>query len=434
MTGTPAQKLGDRDATIPAAKEIFDNYRYGQSLKTEKTEHGNYTDVYTAEFASAIKGYGSAVNEQVHKGQRKPPYISSAALQGVYDWTVKNQLGLLPTVIPSPPPVAHRPIYAFSAPGSGVPNDVGPPNDVGQWVQNVLHINHRRLAYPIGGYLGLMGGDPGTSYLEVIASLDADLERQIEEVLRAEGMDPDNPNTWVDTDIEFWFFGYSQSADGIKKSVARLFSGRFEKLRSRINGLVLFGDPSRQKGPVKGQSAEYNPRGYGIARYQAPVWLERLTYSITVNGDMYACAGDDTLLPGFYRWFIAAESDLSFVTFSAGIVIPIIASWLGIAGPLIGGLFGAGGASVVAAATGVGIPFLTKILATGATEDPYVVQLRNDLSAQGLPTIGGISKVIKTLAALPGIRSHGEYHLPKPEFGDRTGVQVATDVVASFRR
>lgn len=436
MAWAPPSKVGDTDDTIPAAKEILDNYRYGQALKAEKAADGKYSKVYTAEFGSALKEYGRAVNEQIRKGQRKPPYISAAALGGVYDWTVKDQMGLLIHGTPAAPVLGHRPIYIFSAPGSGANNQQGPPNDVGQWVQDVLKINHRRLVYPVGGYLGLMGGDPGTSYLEVIAALDADLERQLEEALRAEGLDPNNPATWVGTSIEIWGTAYSQSADGIKKAFARLFGdgGRFAALRSRINGLLLFGDPSRQRGPVKGQTPAYSPRGWGIARYDAPAWLEQLTYSITTNGDMYACTEDDTLLPGFYRWFVKAESELSFVQFSAGIVIPAIASYLGFAGPLVGGIFGGAGAAVLSAATGVAIPFLTQLLASGAIDDPFVVQLRADLSAQGMLTVGGITKLIKTLAALPGIQTHGEYYLPKPEFGGRNGVQVACDIVAAFRR
>lgn len=436
MNWLPPSKIGDTDVTIPAAKDVLDNYEYGEPLKDEKSSAGEYSKVYTEEFGLALKAYGRAVNEQIRKHQRRPPYISAAALNGAYDWTVKDQMGLLVTGTPNPPVVEHRPIYAFSAPGSGATNLQGPPNDVGEWARDILHLNHCRLVYPIGGYLGLMGGDPGTSYVEVIAALDADLERQIEGALRAEAMDPSDPSTWAGTAIEFWFIAYSQSADGIKKAVARMFGdgGRFAGLRTRINGLVLFGDPSRQRGPVKGQSAGYSPRGWGIARYEAPGWLEQLTSSITTNGDMYACTEDDTLLPGFYRWFIEAESELSFVQFSAGIVIPVIASYLGIAGPLVNGIFGAGGAAVLAAASGVALPFLTQIIGDGAVDDPYVTQLRTDLSAQGMLTIGGIGKLIKTLAALPGIQTHGEYGMPKPEFGGRTGIQVACDIIASFRR
>jgi hypothetical protein len=46
----------------------------------------------------------------------------------------------------------------------------------------------------------------------------------------------------------------------------------------------------------------------------------------------------------------------------------------------------------------------------------------------------GVTRVIRTLASLPGIQTHGEYHLPKPEFGGRTGIQVGCDILAAFRR
>ena len=74
------------------------------------------------------------------------------------------------------------------------------------------------------------------------------------------------------------------------------------------------------------------------------------------------------------------------------------------------------------------------MLNSGAVEDPYITKLRNDLSAKGLLTIGGITKLFKTLAALPGIDTHGRYWEPRPEFGGRTGIQVGCDVLASFHR
>jgi hypothetical protein len=52
-----------------------------------------------------------------------------------------------------------------------------------------------------------------------------------------------------------------------------------------------------------------------------------------------------------------------------------------------------------------------------------------------LLTGAGIGKkLIKTLAALPGVDTHGRYGEPRAEFGDRTGIEVAYDIIASFRR
>lgn len=431
-TWRPPQNVGDVDPTISDAKAYL-RARYGHAKDLDDS------DIYTARFGEVIRVFAPLRNKEIR--DRHPVYHNDPFVRtdGVYDWTVKTAVGVLKRSTPAPPPVfMHRPIYLFSAPGSGANNLVGPGNDVGVWAENVLKINHRRLNFPIGGYLGLMGGDPRLSYNEVIAAEAADLELQIEQSLRAEGLDPNNPATWTGTTWEAWFAAYSQSADGMKRAVAKLFGdgGRFEKLRSRINGLLLFGDPSRRRGPVnRGAGVEgYNPRGWGIARYEGPAWLEAVTYSITTDGDMYACAGDDTLLAGFYRWFVLAETELSFVAFSAGIVIPAITSYLGIIGPLFGGMFGDAGAQIVSAQTGVTPSFLSKVLGSGALDDPYVVQLRNDLSAKGMLSIGGITKLFKTLAALPGVQTHGEYWTPKPEFGGRTGIQVACDIMAGFRR
>jgi hypothetical protein len=59
----------------------------------------------------------------------------------------------------------HRPIWCYSAPGSGVPWWVGPPFDLGEWCKATLNLNHQPVGYDIGGYLGFMGGDPSLSYL-----------------------------------------------------------------------------------------------------------------------------------------------------------------------------------------------------------------------------------------------------------------------------
>lgn len=430
----PPSSVGAVHPRISEAKEILDNYRYGAALKAEKTANdGKYTDVYTPEFGAALKGYAPAVNEQIRKGQRRPPYVT---VGGVFDWTVQDQMGFLAP--PAPPPPAWRPIYFISAPGSGANNLVGPSSDVGNLVSDgwgrpntALHLNHWRLNFPIGGYLGLMGGDPGLSYIEVIEAEGRDLEVQVGLAIadvRAHGLDPL-------TTIEFWFSGYSQSADGMKRAVVRLFGpgGPFAEYRARINGLILFGDPSRAPGPVKrGAGREgYNPRGWGIARYDSPQWVDDLTYSITTDGDMYACAEDDTLLPGFYQWFVRAELEMSFIMFSAGIVIPAIVSNLGVFGGLLGPFAGLA-TTLMAQQSGVSLPFLKDIIGTGVATDPVLDEFRADLN--NILSIGGITKLFKTLAALPGVQTHGAYFEPRAEFGGRTGVQVGYDIIAGFRR
>lgn len=432
MTWAPPSKVGDQDPLISRAKEVLDNYKYGADLLAEKVD-GKYDTRYSAAFGKALLAYGPAVNEQIRRGKIDGPYISVAALRGAFDWTVKDQMGFVGTPA-APPPPAWRPIFALSAPGSGANNLVGPGNDVAERARDILHINHRRLNFPIGGYLGLMGGDPGLSYNEVIGLEGADLDLQvgqaIEETRQHVG------DNWASV-IEIWALAYSQSADGMKKAIVRLFGegGKYAHLRSRINGLILYGDPSRCPGPVKGQRAGYNPKGWGIARYDSPQWVDDLTYSITTDGDMYACAEDDTLLAGFYAWFVKAELDLNFIEFSAALVIPLIGEYLGIAGPLLGGIFGAAGMGIISTMSGVALPFLQNVMPGGSElNDPQIVQLRKDLSASGLLSIGGITKLFKTLAALPGIQAHGAYWEPRAEFGGRTGIDVGYDIIAGYRR
>lgn len=51
---------------------------------------------------------------------------------------------------------------------------------------------------------------------------------------------------------------------------------------------------------------------------------------------------------------------------------------------------------------------------------------------QGILT--SLPDLLGLLAALPGLQSHGAYHLPVAEFGGKTGPQVGYDHIAAFRR
>ncbi len=64
-------------------------------------------------------------NAEINRGLNPDPKVN---LGGVYDWPMKVQLGV---VQPSPPPVARRKIWFYSAPGSGADANVGPAYDVG---------------------------------------------------------------------------------------------------------------------------------------------------------------------------------------------------------------------------------------------------------------------------------------------------------------
>jgi peptidoglycan hydrolase-like protein with peptidoglycan-binding domain len=324
---------------------------------------------------------------------------------GIMNAASQNRLGV--AVNPSPPPPAYRPIWFYSAPGSGASWWVGPSFDTGQWCKDVLHINHQPIGFPMGGYMGLMGGDPSLSYNEVIAAEGAELERLLD-------TNPDINNP----DVEFWFSGYSQSADGMEDALVRLFGdgGKYAHLRSRINGTLMFGNPSRQPGPTK---VGNNPVGWGISRKVRPDWLKALTWSITAETpgapDFYACC-DDEIRPLFYAEIVQAETSLPFFVHVMKIALPVVAHL-----PFIGALL----APVMALAS----PLMGLI---NGPDEPVDQKLEQLLSVQGVLT--NLPALFHLLGALPGIATHGSYYDPKPEFGGRTGIQVACDAVASFRR
>ena len=348
---------------------------------------------------------------------------------GVFDEVTAGRAGYHA----APPPPAYRPIWIYSAPGSGAPWSVGPPFDLGEWCKNVLHLNHQPIGYPIGGYMGLMGGDPGLSYIDVINAEGAELERLLDanpDVRRA--MAARRQDLAATVDVELWFTGYSQSADGMKEAINRLFGegGKFALIRDRINGLVLFGDPTRRAGRTK---VGNTPPGHGIANKTFPDWLEELCWCITNESptpDFYACV-TDTIRPLFYEWFIRAETELPFVIYTGQIIIPAL---LNLVAPFLGGgLGGLMAGPVLAGATGVPMDVLTPILGgvlnARDKPNPELIKL---LSVQGVLT--NLPQLIGLLGAVPGVAVHGDYYAPKPEFGGRSGIQVGCDIVAAFRR
>lgn len=320
---------------------------------------------------------------------------------GDFDETTAARVGYIHNQVQT-----RRKIWIYTAPGSGADWWIGPSFELGEWCKKVLKLNHQPVGFPKGGYLGLMGGDPGLSYLDVIAAEGAELERLVDA----------NPDI-NDPAVELWFSAYSQSADGMLEAVERLFGdgGKYQHLRPRINGLLLFGNPATP--------------GTGIARKQFPAWLNALTVNINTGNDFYAVA-DDPIRPLFYEWFIRAETELPFVIYTAQIVIPAL---LNLIAPVGLAVTSPAAALVLAGATGVAPNLIGTVLGgiTSSTErpNPKLIEL---LSVRGVLT--NLPGLIRLLAALPGIQSHGAYHLPYPEFGGRTGIQVACDHVASFRR
>ena len=317
-------------------------------------------------------------------------------------------------------PVAeYRPIHFYSAPGSGADWNVGPSYAVGEYAKNVLKINHQPVGFAKGGYLGLMGGDPGLSYIDVITSLYHELDRLLSinpdviSALEARKSNPINP-----VNVELWFSGYSQSADGMAEAVLKLFGdgGKYAVLRDRINGLLLFGNPAT---PVT-----------GIARKNFPVWLSKLITNINTTNDFYAVARD-RVRPLFYEWFIRAETELPFVVYSAQIILPALANAIPILGPVMGPLFPL--ALAMQAGMNNIIPLVTALTGglakTNEKPNPKLIEL---LSIQGILT--NIPDLLSLVIALPGLQSHGEYHLPKPEFKNLSGIQVATKTMDDYRR
>jgi hypothetical protein len=390
-------------------------YKRGSSdgnTNGEITPWGRWFEKRFQSYAAKVDGYyGNDEANAVSELQRR----LSIPITGVFDEHTARASGFIGTEKP------HRPIWIYTAPGSGVPWWVGPPFEVGEWCKKVLNLNHQPVGFPIGGYLGLMGGDPGLSYNEVTEAEGRELGRLIQTC-----PDLGNPN------VEFWFCGYSQSADGMEDALVFLFGdgGPYMHLRDRINGSLQFGNPSRQPGPTK---VGNNPPGWGIARKTRPEWLKNITWSITAQSpgapDFYACA-DDIIRPLFYEWFVRADTDMPFFIYTAQIIIPAL---LNLIAPFLGGLISPLAVPILAGATGLPTGILGGMIGgiTGATSQPNP-ELIKLLSAQGLLTnVGGL---IHLLTQMSGIQTHGEYHLPKAEFGGRTGIQVACDTVAAFRR
>lgn len=376
-------------------------YKLG-STGTEITAWQQWFNRAYSSYAPPVDGYyGNADRDATRIYQSKV----GLPVTGVWDTATAARAGF-PKNIKTP---ERRPIWIYTAPGSGGNWNEGPSFAVGEFCKDVLKINHQPLGFPKGGYLGLMGGDPAYSYNDVIGFMAAELERQI-----LACPDIDDPR------FEIWLSGYSQTADGMRRAAAKLFGdgGRFSHLRSRVNGLLLFGDPSRQPGPVKrgpGFDVDYNPPGWGIARYDSEPWLDRLCWSITTNGDFYACT-DDEIRPLFYAEIVKADTELPFIVHVLKVALPILAGL-----PFVGAIL----APVMAFAG----PLMGMVNGPDEDVDRKLTQL---LSVQGVVT--NVPALFKLLGALPGIGIHGEYHLPKPEFGGRTGIQVGCDIVAAFRR
>lgn len=376
--------LGDTGAQVVKIQHrlIFAYPRNSQAKTLGVTESGTY-DQATADAVKNIQ-----------------PFLNLPAT-GVANYATQVALGAIaPT---APPPPAHRPIWFYSAPGSGADWWVGPSFEVGKWCQDVLHLNHQPVGFAKGGYLGLMGGDPTFSYNDVIGFEGAELERLLDSnpdvqaaLRKAQAAQSAGVHVvWVDgVDWEGWFSGYSQSADGMEDALVRLFGdgGKYALLRSRINGVIQFGNPSK--------------RTTGIARKPRPEWLYSLVHNLNHPNDFYAEAPDN-IRPPFYKLIVEADTELPFFVHVMKVALPVIAGL-----PFIGAFL----APIMAIAN----PLMGLI---NGPDEPVDKQLVALLSAQGVLT--HIPDLLQLVGALPGIQAHGDWG---------PFVQPACDIVASFRR
>lgn len=333
------------------------------------------------------------------------------------------------TTPPKAPP--YRPIWIYTAPGSGADWWLGPSFDLGERCKKDLHFNHQPLAFTKGGYLGLMGGDATFSYVDVTYDQYKSLEYNLDHC-----PDLNDPN------VEFWFSGYSQSADGMEDALEILFGdggfvipktgevcgpGKYRHLRNRINGLVQFGNPST--------------KGTGIARKVRPAWLNALVRNINYDNDFYAVATDN-IRPAMYAIIIEAEMELPFFVHVLRLAARIIPEWLTLGsgimgGGLLGGLLGGGagggpfgqlGQLVIGGMTGLGgNPAFGQMLgmAGGAGDAKVDEDLYNLLKPTGV--LSNIPGLIQLVAALPGLQAHGGYPF------DPVMMNRAYDVIAAFR-
>lgn len=320
------------------------------------------------------------------------------------------------------------PIWHYNAPGSGATTFQGPAFQTAARAEREFRHHNQPIGYPMGGYLGLMGGPPDLSYNDVIHALDVELERLLwsnPDVLDA--MERRRLDATAAVAVELWFEAYSQSADGIRRSVNRLFGdgGPFAMLRDRINGLILFGDPGTPK--------------TGISRLTYPAWLEALVREVNYSNDFYAIAPDN-IRPAMFGIIVEAEMELPFFVHVLRLAARIIPDWLtflpigGMLGGL-GGLMGKGGpfgtlaTLSVGAMTGLGgNPALGQLMgmAGGGGDQEVDDKLYDLLKPTGiLANIGGL---IQLVGALPGLQAHGGYEFD-PAMMDR-----AFDVIARFRR
>ncbi|MCV7255362.1 peptidoglycan-binding protein [Mycobacterium hackensackense] len=338
--------------------------------------------------------------------------------------------------------------WIYTCPGSGADANVGPSFEVGVWAEKVYRIRHQPVKFIKGGYLGLLGGDAKASYVEVtydqykslewLLDNNPDVQRAMQ--LIAAGSAP--AQAIAATDLHLIFSAYSQSADGLEDALEILFGdggfvipktgetttrGKYADIRDAIRRVIQFGNPSRQPGQMSGQPG-WNPKGWGISRKRRPLWLLKVTVSITNPGDFYACVPDsDGIRPPFYGEIIHAETELPYFVHVLNLAVPIIAKYFGIVGQLFTPL----APVLVAGIAGLNlIPAFTRLFGQ-AQETSFHTAVDAELTAllEPMGVLTHLDDLVALVAALPGLQAHGEYWVPKPEMGNRSGIQVGCDEI-----
>lgn len=449
MAWHPPNTVGDIDPNIVKAKQYLRRFSYGKPAN-------DGTPLYTEAFGAALREFQRRRNEEIDQGKQPGPKMAADRF-GWLDYNTKVQLEIEPRPGGANPPPAKIVTdgHFLSAPGSGVDWWVGPPFNTGEWLKDNAGVHHWPVGYPKGGYLGLMGGDSGQSYLDTIRLEALELERRLrEDILPGYGIrlalgQPITREQVASLPARFKLLpcGYSQSADGMIQAVAHLFGdgGVFAELRPRIVAVLAFGNPARQGGPTR---YGRNPKGKGISGYVAPPWLAALIIDIITESptapDFYACNTSEIAAIA-YDIVVRAETQLPFMVYLAKVIIPTLLSVVtgmggllgggGAGGGLLGGLGGllgnAAAIPLLSGLTGLSGGQLVPIVNAAQTDDGEADKVAARIAAKltALGIIGSIPELIGLLMALPGIQTHGEYEIPKAEFGNITGVQMALNMV-----
>lgn len=114
-TWQPAQKVGDIDADIPAAKQKLAGNSYGKAIGADRSP------IYTEAFGAALRTYGINVHADVLRGVRLAPDVNTT---GIFDWAIKRQMQIgknTPIIVPKGPRI---PTYVFRGTGGIIGIDI----------------------------------------------------------------------------------------------------------------------------------------------------------------------------------------------------------------------------------------------------------------------------------------------------------------------